>query len=107
MLSLSLFCSGLTAAQTTSTPAGPPGISVVDNKWLKVRKRDMSTPTNAPPVVDEKSGMVKPPNDNTDLRRVSVDVPPEVRTKARLDNDRLWYNYFYWLKIKNESPKRR
>ena len=106
ILSLSLFSSGVAAAQSTTTPVGSSGVSVVDNKWLKVRKRDMSTPTIPPPEVDEKTGAVKPPNDNSDLRHTSGDVPGDVRTKARRDDDRLRYNYFYWIKIKNDGPKK-
>lgn len=102
---LTVLCAATVCAQS-NTPAGPPAVSVVDNKWLKVRKRDMSTLTIPPPVVDEQSGMVKPPNDNSDLRHTTVDVPPEVRTKARRDDDRLIYDYFYWMKIKNDSPKK-
>jgi hypothetical protein len=106
MLSLSLFCSGVTVAQSTSTSAGPPGVTVLDNKWIKVRKRDMSTPTIAPPQVDETSGMVKPPNDNSDLKHTSVEVPGDVRSKARADDVRLQYNYFCWIRIKNASDKK-
>jgi hypothetical protein len=63
---LTVLCAATVCAQS-NTPAGPPAVSVVDNKWLKVRKRDMSTLTIPPPVVDEQSGMVKPPNDNSDF----------------------------------------
>lgn len=66
----------------------------------------MSTPTIAPPEVDEKTGLVKPPNDNTDLRRISGEFPGDARTKARRDDDTLIYNYFYWLKVQNGSPKK-
>jgi hypothetical protein len=106
VLSLSLFCSGIAAAQSTSTPAGSPAVSVVENKWLKVRKRDMSTLVIPPPEIDEKTGMVKPPNDYSDLRHISGDVPGDVRTKALRDDESLNYNYFYWIKIKNDSPRK-
>jgi len=106
VLGLSLFFSGVVAAQTTSTPAAPPGVSVVENKWLKVRKRDMSTPNILPPEVDENSGMVKPPNDNSNLRRTSGDLPVDVKQKARKDDEKLFYNYFYWIKINNSSPRK-
>ena len=38
ILSLSLFSCGVTAAQTTSPPVGPPGVSVVETKLEKDKR---------------------------------------------------------------------
>jgi hypothetical protein len=56
ILSLSLFACGVTAAQTTSPPVGPPGISVVETKLEKAQFFTRGVPTFADPVVDEKTG---------------------------------------------------
>jgi len=107
MLSLSLFCCGIAAAQSTATTAGPPGISVVDSKWEKVRFFSKAAPTIDAPVVDEQTGQLKPPNDNSDLRRSGDgSLPPDARTKAV--NDELYksaFGYFISIKVENNSPR--
>ena len=106
MLSLSLFCCGIAAAQTTSPPVGPPGISVVETKWEKMRVFTRGTPTFADPVVSD-TGMVKPPNDNSDLRRMGGgEVPPDVRTKAINDEMAQNFSYYLFIKVKNTSSKK-
>jgi hypothetical protein len=107
ILSLSLFCCGIANAQTTSPPAGPPGISVVETTWKKIRLFNLALPpTIAPPVVSD-TGMVKPPNDNSDLRRTGGgEVPPEVRTKAINDDIGKDFSYYLFIKVKNTSPKK-
>lgn len=105
--SLSLLCFAIAVGQTPSTTVGPPGISVVETKWEKTRIFTRGVPTMPEPVVDDVTGQLKPPNDNSDLRRAGGgEVPADVRTKAL--NDKIAQDYFYYLyiKIKNTSDKK-
>src|SRR6267154_1139919 len=103
---LGLFCSVTIFAQSTSTSNQPPGVSVLDCKWEKVRRHDSTTPVIAPPMDNENTGQVMPPNDNSDLRRTSVSVPVEVSDKARRDDQRLIYSYSCSIKVKNGGPRK-
>jgi len=96
---LGLFCSVTISAQSTPTPNQPPGVSVLECKWEKVRRHDSSTPVIEPPKTDDNTGQVKPPNDNSDLRRSNVNVPFEVSENAM-------YSYSYSIKVKNAGAKK-
>jgi hypothetical protein len=94
------------SAQSATTSNQPPGLSVLECKWEKTRRRDMSTPVIAPPKVNENTGQVMPPDDNTDLRHTNVSVPPEVSAKARRDDEKLMYSYSYSIKVSNAGAKK-
>jgi len=66
----------------------------------------MSPPVFAEPKVNENTGQVMPPDDNTDLRRTNGSVPPEVSTKARRDQEKLIYAYSYSIKVSNAGAKK-
>ena len=102
-----LFCAATVCAQT-KTPPAPPGITVVDSKWEKVRFFSQAPPSIPPPEVDENTGQVKPPNNNSDLRRPeSGEFPADARLKATNDAayKNLW-SYYLLIKIKNSSPRK-
>jgi hypothetical protein len=60
----------------------------------------------APPKVDDNTGQVMPPNDNSELRRSNVSVPTEVSDKARRDDEKLMYSYSYSIKVSNAGAKK-
>jgi hypothetical protein len=100
------FCSVTISAQSASASNQPPGVSVLECKWEKVRRRDSSAPVIAPPKVDDNTGQVMPPNDNSELRRTNVSVPVEVSDKARRDDEKLMYSYSYSIKVSNAGAKK-
>jgi hypothetical protein len=107
LLSLSLFSCGIAAAQTPSPQLGPPGVSVVGTKWEKIRTFTRAVPTFPAPVVSETSGQLKPPNDNSDLRRMGGgEVPADVQVKAINDQTAQLFFYYIFIKVKNTGPKK-
>ena len=82
-LSLSLFCFGVAAAQ--STAGQPPGVSVLEWKWLKVTSHGMNyTAAPYPSAVTQHTDNVPNP------------TPPEWPSGTA---------FLYTVRIRNEGPK--